>query len=191
MNVYFIAKQLGSNYLMQKKDYANLCNGNFHHVVYLYWILKNKKIKNIHLNLVTNLPKNMEKSDIVFFHYDTKDKIDFNNYITVQVIGDYPKLEQSNYYITHNPQMADEKHFFMHFPLPVNIKKLNPVFPPKNFVGVGSAHSFNKTILKQSYIDRCKKYGINLKFITDVNYCNTKADVFIFLRDKKLHLYRK
>lgn len=192
MNVYFLAKELGKNYLEDKNQYSNLCNGNFHHIVYNYWILKNT-LKNSSNNifLVNEVPKQIQKNDIVIFHYDTKNFIETGKYITVQVIGDFPKLEHIDYYITHNTLMEDFKHIFIHFPLPVSIKKFNPVFPPADFTCVGSKHSINKEILKDSFINSCKDYGINLYFETSKNYASTNTDVFIFLRDKMLSTYKK
>jgi glycosyltransferase involved in cell wall biosynthesis len=187
MNVYFLAKQLGSNYLDEKTSYSRLCNGNFHHIVYGYWILKNKlREHNINLFLVGQLPEKMERKDIVIFHYDTQNLINHAQYTTVQDIGDFPVVQGTKYFITHNTAMADNKHFYVGFPLPANIRKFNPVFPPSNFTCVGSKHSINKEIMTNKYIEGCRDYGINLKFITDKNYVNIDTDVFVFLRDKNL-----
>lgn len=174
---------------MDNSEYSNLCNGNFHHVVYLFWVLKNNT--DIDIKLVTNLPKSIKSSDIVFFHYESRQKINFGNYKTIQIIGDFPILKEANYYITHNGQMKNQNTFFMYFPLPANIKRFKPVFPPKNFVGVGAEHSFNKEIMGKKFIESCKQYNINLEFITDKNYAYKNVDVFIFLRDKNLPNYKK
>jgi hypothetical protein len=192
MNIYFLAHKLGNNYLESKDQYSNLCNGNFHHIVYNYWILRNNlNNKKYKLFLVTDLPKDIRKNDVVIFHYDTKDKIDTSKYITVQVIGDFPEINNVDYIITHNPRVADNRTFFIHFPLPANIKKFNPIFPPTNFTGVGCQHSFSKEILNKEFIKNCSYYGINLQFITDKNYCDVPTDVFVFLRDKNLPYYKK
>jgi hypothetical protein len=192
MNIYFLAKQIGGNYLDNKNDYSSLCNGNFHHIVYGYWILKNKLTdSNINLFLIDKLPKNIGKKDIVIFHYDTKDMVNHSEYITVQDIGDFPVVQDSKYFITHNTAIKDKNYFFVGFPLPVSIRKFDPNFPPSNFTCVGSEHSINKEIMKEQYIAGCKDYGINLKFITDKNYVDVDTDVFVFLRDKSLPNLKK
>ena len=178
MNIYFLAHKLGNNYLESKDEYSNLCNGNFHHIVYNYWILRNNLNNNRYkLFLVTALPKNMHQNDVVIFHHDTRDKISIGKYITVQIIGDFPEVEGVDYIITHNQLVVNNRTFFIHFPLPANIEKFNPVFPPTNFTGVGCQHSFNK--------------DINLQFITHKNYCDIPTDAFVFLRDKDLPHYKK
>lgn len=187
-----MAHKLGNNYLECKDEYSNLCNGNFHHIVYNYWILKNNlKNKQYNLFLVTDVPKNIQKNDVVIFHYDTKDKIKIGKYKTVQVIGDFPEVQGVDFIVTHNKQMINKRTFFIHFPLPVNIIKFNPKFPPVNFTGVGAAHSFDKELSGKRFIQNCAYYGINFKIINNKNYCDIPTDVFVFLRDKKLPLYKK
>ena len=187
-----MAHKLGNNYLECKDEYSNLCNGNFHHIVYNYWILKNNlKNKKYKIFLVTDLPKNIDKRDVVIFHHDTRNKIEIGKYKTVQIIGDFPEVEGVDYIVTHNELMVNSRTFFIHFPLPVNIKKFKPKFPPVNFIGVGAAHSFNKDILTEEFVKNCKYYNINFQIITDKNYCDKPADVFVFLRDKKLPTYKK
>jgi hypothetical protein len=192
MNIYFLAKQIGENYLDCKDNYSRLCNGNFHHIVYSYWVLKNELLDNsINTFLVDKLPGDMNKNDIVVFHYETKSLVDPSKYITVQDIGDKPKMEGVRYFITHNSAMADSKHFYVGFPLPANMRKFEPNFPPSNFTCVGSEHSINKEIMKKQYIEGCRDYGININFIIDKNYVNIDTDVFFFLRDKNLPNLRK
>jgi hypothetical protein len=192
MNIYFLAKQIGSNYLQEKQSYSRLCNGNYNHIVYGYWVLRNElKDDSIQIFLVDKLPKNIDKKDIVVFHYETECQIDPTKYIAIQDIGDKPKTTGVQYFITHNTSMTDSNHFYVGFPLPANIRKFNPVFPPSNFTCVGSKHSINKDIMKEAYIKGCRDYGVHLRFITDKNYADIDTDVFVFLRDKNLPNLRK
>jgi len=189
MNVYFLTKKLGPNYLDNIDYYRYLCNGNFHHTVYNYWILKNNyKEEDLNLFLVETLPEQLKKTDIVIFHYEDLYKVDFTKCITIQAIGDYPVVSDSNYYITHNSRMENENTFFIHFPLPAAIKKIKASFPPKKFIGVGNKYSFDPEVVSQKFVNDCSKYGIDVEFIHDKNYLDRDADVFFFLRDKKMHL---
>jgi len=190
-NIYFLAKKLGDNYLDTPSQYSSLCNGSFHHIVYYYWILTNNyKEKKFKFHLVTELPLNISKQDIVIFYYDTKEKVPFDRCISVQAVGDKPLVALSNFYITHNFKMISSDTFFVNLPLPVMIKRMLPSFPPKNFVGVGALHSFNKEILSPKFASHCKALDINLSFITDKNYTYLDTDVFVFLRDKNLPNYK-
>jgi len=191
-NIYFLAKNLGDNYLESPQAYSRLCNGSFNHIVYYFWILKNNlKDSRYNFFLVKDLPNNIKKDDIVFFYYDTKDKVDFSRCITVQAVGDKPIVALSKYYITHNKSMISEDTFYIHLPLPVCLKKMSPSFPPKNFVGVGAKHSFNKEIISPIFKKQCSFLDINFEIICDKNYPDIDTDVFIFLRDKNLPHYLK
>jgi hypothetical protein len=192
MNIYFLAKQIGKNYLDCKDSYSRLCNGNFHHIVYSYWVLKNNlNDTKYNIQLVDRLPDIVLPKDIIIFHYETADIIDLRKGIYVQDIGDKPKVEGIEYFITHNKQSEDNNHFFVNFALPANIKKFTPNKIPKNFTCLGSEHSINKEILKPSFINGCKDYGIDLKFIIDKNFVDIETDVFVFLRDKNLSKLKK
>lgn len=190
-NIYFLAKNIGRNYLQDPDAYSRLCNGSFNHIVYYYWILKNNLTdKKYNFHLVEKLPKTINKKDIVIFYYDTSENVDFSNCTSIQSIGDKPIIEKSSYLMTHNTSMVNQNTFFVHLPLPYNIKKQSPSFPPKNFVGVGALHSFNKEITTKKFKEHCKGLGINFELITDKNYSDKDLDVFVFLRDINLPNYR-
>lgn len=189
MNVYFLTNKIGPNYLDNIEYYNHLCNGNFHHTVYNYWILKNNYfLKDINFLLVENLPENVQKTDVVIYHYESLKKVKFGAYITIQAIGDYPLIKESNYFITHNKRMENDNTFFICFPLPASIKKLTANYPPKKFIGVGNRYSFDPEVVSGKFISDCLKLGIEVEFIHDQNYLNKDADVFFFLRDKNMHL---
>ena len=189
MNVYFLTDKIGPNYLDNIEYYNHLCNGNFHHTVYNYWILKNNyREKDINFFLVEEVPKDIHETDIVIFHYESFKKIKFKKYITIQAIGDYPVVSESNYLITHNKRMENNNTFFIHFPLPASIKKITAQFPPKKFIGVGNKYSFDPEVVSGRFASDCLKHGIEVEFIHDRNYLNKDADIFFFLRDKNMHL---
>lgn len=190
-NIYFLAKNIGKNYLQDPNAYSRLCNGSFNHIVYYYWILKNN-ISDSKYNffLVEKLPNTVSKKDFVIFYHDTSEFVDFSNCISIQSIGDKPIVEKSSYFLTHNTSMVNKNTFFIHLPLPYNIKKQKPSFPPKNFVGVGALHSFHKEVITKKFKEDCKGLGINFDIITDKNYPYKDLDVFIFLRDTNLPNYK-
>lgn len=192
-NIYFLAKNIGNNYLHDPQAYSRLCNGSFNHIVYYYWILKNNLCvgSKYEIFLVDELPSRVNSTDIVIFYYDTAEKVRFNECITIQAVGDKPIIAKSNFIITHNLAMKELNTFFIHLPLPYNIRKQTPSFPPKNFVGVGALHSFNKEITSEIFKHQCRGQGINFELITDKNFCDKNADVFVFLRDKNLPLYER
>lgn len=190
-NIYFLAKNTGKNYLQDPEAYSRLCNGSFNHIVYYYWILKNNLVdKKYNFFLVEKLPSTINKKDIVIFYYDTSELVDFSNCISVQSIGDKPVVEKASFFITHNTSMVNKNTFFIHLPLPYNLKKQLPNFPPKNFVGVGAPHSFHKEIVTSRFKEHCKALGINFDIITDKNYPYKELDVFVFLRDINLPNYK-
>lgn len=190
-NIYFLAKDIGKNYLQDPDAYSRLCNGSFNHIVYYYWILKNNlRDENYNFFLVDELPKSINKKDIVIFYYDTSERVNFSNCTTVQSIGDKQIVKSAEYFITHNISMTNKNTFFIHLPLPYNIKKQAPNFPPKTFIGVGALHSFNKEITTTKFKEHCKGIGIDFTLITDKNYPYKNLDVFVFLRDINLPNYK-
>ena len=71
---------------------------------------------------------------------------------------------------------------FIHYPPTFNVKQCAPVFPPTRYKFVGRRHTMIPEILEQSFIDKCKKHGIDLifDFINDNNVGD--EDVYFCVR---------
>jgi hypothetical protein len=157
--IYFLTTSILDNY----KNTPNLYNdmtkfkGKDVHSSYLFWILKNNGIKNI--SLVSELPSNINDDDTVIFHFDNRTKINFlANYKKVQILSDKPPVFHCDMYLSADKSVCVDvakklvpgevmestpwlggfytynlRINYFPEPLPLNLKKCTPVFPPRKF----------------------------------------------------------
>jgi hypothetical protein len=224
--IYFLTNQPLENYTISPNLYNDMSTfkGKDVHSSYLYWILKNNGVQNI--RLVSVLPNSIQSSDTVIFHFDNRHKIDFlGSYKKVQILSDKPPIFNCDMYLSADKSVCFDiakkplpgeimestpwlggfytynlKINYFPEPLPLNLKKCNPVFPPRrffcnalelniapwllNFCRATTNEKFNiaKRIIKKKHF---LKHIDESQFIIESKYNHNrgKEDVFFFSRN--------
>jgi len=153
-------------------------SGKYIHSNYVYWILKNNKVKNI--KLIKN-DDNIKPDDILFFHYTYKDKVNFKkDYVKLQIVSDKPRIEGVNGYCVYDPSNKKENEYILYDPLPLGLNIKKATFSPKNFHCNTAVHWVPKYL---KTLDEFKKLDINITFEHNRHVTVTDFDTFFFLRD--------
>lgn len=189
------------NYKTDPKFYDYL-EGKHSATGYYYWILKNHGVKNIYL---VNEDDDLSQYDVVVFHYDNKNKIDFNsNYKTIQVVTDCPQVENVDIYVCCNyscfKMITNPDHFmrigfglknelvgnlhYIHYPMALNYKKCNPQWPPKIYHYTGRPSTLIDELFSEKFINHMKSKNIQLRFDFDNDHNSGDEDVYFCLRKK-------
>jgi hypothetical protein len=169
---------------------------------YYYWMLRNHGM-DVHM---VSPDDDLTKFDIIVYHFDNRDTINFNAYKTVQVVTDRPYVKGTTLYVaanrgilepvkdietikrygvenTLNTWIEDKSRWhFIHYPPTFNIKKCKPVFPPRRFKFVGRNHTMIPEILEQSFIDKCRTHNIDLIFDFENDNNAGDEDVYFCVR---------
>jgi hypothetical protein len=181
--ICFITDTITPNYL-QNSAYYKFRNpplafdGQRVHSNYLFWILYNNGIRNI--KLLTD-EKEILDNDIVFYHYNQKEKLNFNRpYKKIQILSDKPRDQRADAYcINSNCYKESEADFIISEPLPLGLTELTPTWPPV---------TFHCNCLKQwvpEFINNELENKINAKITLETNrqVSIINFDVFFFLRN--------
>lgn len=169
---------------------------------YYYWILKNGGINNVYLESKSS---NLSEYDVVVYHYDNKDLIDFKrNYKTIQVITDCPQVSGTDLYVCCNyssfnlitdvnlfkrvgfglkNQLYGNLHY-VHYPMALNYKKCNPQFPPKIYHYTGRESTLIENIYSSKFVNHMKKFDIQLRFDFKNDHNTGDEDVYFCVREK-------
>jgi hypothetical protein len=152
--------------------------GKYIHSNYLYWILKNNNIKNIKL-LKTD--KDINPDDILFFHYNFKDKINFNkDYVKLQIVSDKPRVDGINGYLSYDPTNKQEDEYILYEPLPLGLSIKTPSFSPRRFHSNSAVHWVPKYFSDKLLF---QKHNIEISYEHNRHVSAIDFDVFFFMRD--------
>lgn len=198
--IHFLSEYYIGSYLEEKNnEYSTYCLGKTTHIGYYYWILKNLGCNNI--NLCLNLNE-ISAGDIVFFYHENHDGVSpykfselefIQNIVKIQIVGDTKLVEWADGHLINDTTYVDEYKniFFINFPLPSNIKKFKPNWPPINFGTCSVEWGLDINFKKKKYIQKFKELNMNMIYEFEKNYMFKPIDVFFYLRNKKLHLNLK
>lgn len=185
-NICFITDNLLPNYLEKPVYYRFRTGplaftGKYIHTVYNYWILKNAGVKNV--KLITSIDE-VNDNDVLFFHYEYKDAVDFNKpYPKLQILSDKYRVHGADAYCVYDPSYMEANDVLLYDPLPVGLerKKTNDV--PKIFHCNTSLHWLPNFLKDTDFIEQLKKEDIHITFEHKRHYTNQNFDVFFFIRD--------
>lgn len=192
-NLCFLSDRCAPNYidspfLYKYRKGAMAFTGKYVHSDYIYWILYNHNIPNI--KLVKNTD-DVGDDDILFFHYDFKDKINTERrFKKVQIVSDRPKIAWADYYCLNNPAIIKDE-FLLFEPLPYNLKTKNTNFPPSKFHCNCLDHFILDEFKESKNINNLKNQGINITFESNLQFTEDEFDVFFFIRNKNYDLVTK
>ena len=202
--IAFVCDEDLPNYLVNPKRYDYL-QGKHSATGYYYWILKNHGIENIEL---VGLDANLNDYDVVVIYYDNKDILQPNRkYKVIQSVSDRPQIEGCDLYICCNystikPILDVElvkrcgvglKHVlkgswhYIHYPMALNYKKCNPVWPPSIYHFTGRQNTLIEELYSDVFIDHMKSKGINLRFDFLTDHNNGDEDVYFCVRNNKTY----
>lgn len=189
------------NYETDPKFYDYL-EGKHSATGYYYWILKNGGVEHVYL---IDQNSDFTEYDVIVFHYDNLDLIDFSaDYKKIQVVTDCPQVENCDLYICCNyssfklitdlelfkrvgfglkNQLYGNLHY-VHYPMALNYKKCDPVFPPKIYHFTGRESTLIDDIASVKFINHMKQYDINLRFDFKNDHNNGDEDVYFCVRSK-------
>lgn len=184
-NICFFTDLITPNYLefsfyykFRKGPFA--FNGKYIHSNYLYWILKNNNYFNT--KLVTSLDE-VSEDDVLFFHYDYKDKIpEKTKFLKVQIVSDRPLVKNADYYCVNDPSKV-KNDFLLYEPLPVGLMQKNINFPPVKFHSNCAEFYVLNEFKSLKNLDKLKKHKIDLSFEHNRHVSLIGFDVFFFLRN--------
>jgi hypothetical protein len=203
MKIAFYCDLKLNNYLTHPLEYKYL-HGRHSATGYYYWILKNNKIKNIHLIQDKN---DLSNYDIVVFHYDNYKDLENLNKIKIQIVTDRPMVDNCDLYIMANQSfftpnknislikrygienslntwISDKsKLHFIHYPPTYGVKQCKAIFPPKTFKFVGRKHTNIKEIQTEKFLSECRTHDINLIFDYDNDANSGDEDVYFCVRN--------
>ena len=160
------------------REFPLAFTGKQTHSNYLFWILYNNNISNI--RLIDN-EKCLNDGDIVFFHYDVRDKLNFNRpYKKIQILSDKPRVKGVDAYCVNSKCYIEENiDFILNEPLPLGLTKVTPSWPPNIFHCNCCKHWIPDCFNENLY----KKINFNITFENNRLVSICKYDVFFFLRN--------
>jgi hypothetical protein len=184
-NICFFTDLLTPNYL-DKPFYYQFrkgpfpFNGKYIHSNYLYWILKNNNFSNI--KLVSSIDE-INKEDVLFFHYDYKNKIpEKTDFIKVQIVSDRPKINYADFFCVNDPYKIN-KDFLLYEPLPLGLRKKTVNFPPEKFHSNCAEFYVLNEFKDLKKINKLLNYNIKVSFEHNRHVSLMDFDVFFFLRN--------
>lgn len=189
------------NYIEDPSFYDYL-EGKHSATGYYYWILKNNGVDNIFLETDG---RNLNKYDIVVFHYDNLHSIDVNStYKTIQVVTDCPQVSGCDMYVCCNyscfklitdinlfsrvgfglkNQLYGNLHY-VHYPMALNYKECSPKFPPNIYHYTGRQSTLIDGIYSDKFVNHMKSKGIQLRFDFKNDHNSGDEDVYFCIRSK-------
>ena len=185
-NIYFLTDKLLPNYLDKSAHYKFRHGplafpGRYIHTAYNYWILKNAGIKNI--KLTTNI-SDIGPDDILFFHYDDKQIIDFTKpFKKIQILSDKYRIIQADGHCAYDPSNMSLSDFLLSEPLPVGTVCKQANFPPKIFHTNTADHWIPKFLKNEAFLQKMAKENILITFENKRHLSIENFDVFFFIRD--------
>lgn len=185
-NICFITDNLLPNYLEKPvyyrfRDGPLAFTGKYIHTAYNYWILKNAGVSNI--KLITSID-DMSDDDILFFHYEYADKIDFSKpYPKLQILSDKYRVEGADAYCVYDPSHMGPTDVLLYDPLPVGLQRKRTNDTPQIFHCNTSLHWMPSFLKDVSFLQQLQKENIHITFEHKRHYTNQDFDVFFFIRD--------
>jgi len=153
-------------------------SGKYIHSNYVYWILKNYGVKNVK---ILKSDEDIRPGDILLFHYNYVDKIDFKkDYVKLQIVSDKPRIENIDGYCCYDPTDLKENEYLLYDPLPVGLSTKSAQYKPTRF------HCNTAIHWLPDYLKCTKKYtskNINISFEHNRHFSFSDFDIFFFLRN--------
>ena len=136
--IYFLTDRVFNNYTTHPEEYKPIILGKYVYAANMSWILFNNGMSNVKQ---TTTDEHLTSDDVLFFHYDLREtvlKSKNKSYKKVQILADRPFVDGCDLYAVYDLSLVDnKKNFYLDEPMPVGLRKCNPLWPPVVYGCIG------------------------------------------------------